>query len=280
MKKQVAKKTNHNRSAFLAYGLLTLMVVGIAIGGISAKYFREIGQETGVVHARDFFFTSNLLTDVNPVRTLMTSGETASIDFELRNYESDLRWAHDDVSYTVSVTDEEGHAVDATISSVSGTIAKGSNNAVTITVGNMKVGETYVITAVGKAGYVETLKATLVIVNDQKVYKSLTTTDEQVILTVRTENVRGNAKFTIPAGLIPDKTATKDVLDLVNNYNTSTNSYDKVEIYTDSSSFISSTPASQKYCFIKENPSQTYTIENFGEVTVDGAVAVEETLTP
>jgi len=276
VKKQAGKKTNHNRSAFLAYGLLTLVVVAIAIGGISAKYFTELGQQNGVIRSRRFFFTSDLLTESNP--KISVAGP--SVSFELRNFDSgnEGQWAESDITYTVTVTDDTPNDTtdDPEIDLSSGTITNGAKNSVTITLSELQTGKTYVVKAEGKAGYVKTLYATFV-VQDQKVYKSLEQVDDRLYLTIRTENVMGNAVFTIPEGLIPNTTETKVVMDDVENYED--DQYIAWD-FTDPVSFAGSANASQKYSFIMDDPvNETYSIDSFnkdGKITVNGIEAIEE----
>jgi len=269
VEKRVAKRTSNNRSAFLAYGLLTLVVVVVVIGGIYAKYFYENDGGSGVVTAKDFYFTSDLLAEDNPLRTIVASGADASITFELRNYEDSLRWADDEIEYTVSVKEATAAQDSATVTHT-GKIGKEKEtdsvtvqDNVVITIPDLKVGKTYEVTAVGKAGYVKTLKATFVIVNEQKVYKELKTVGNQVILTVWTENVTGDAVFKIPADLIPNRTETENALDGVNNYNSIDNNYKVVERFEDNKSFTTAIRASQVYYFIKDDPSKTYKLEDF-----------------
>ena len=278
MGKQVTKKTNANRRAFLANVLLTLAVVGIAMGGIYAKYFREMGQETGAIRAREFFFTSDLLTESNPEY----SRPDTSVTFELRNYDAanELKWAEDDIQYTVTVVDDtpSDPSDDAVVTTSRGTLSKGDKRVATITLSNLQAGRTYEVTAVGQAGYVKTLKATFT-VQAQKVYKSLEKDDNRLYLTIRTENVKGDAVFTIPAGLIPNKTETKGALNDANNYQSGV--FIALSDYVDNKRFNNTADTSQKYSFIIDDTEQTYTIADFngtnGEITVGGVIAIEET---
>ena len=266
MGKRTAKHAHKNRSAFLAYGLLTLMVVLIAIGGISAKYFLELGEETGIVTARDFYFESDLLAERNPVYNLAAG--TTTVTFDLRNYTDELRWADDDISYTVAVTEQGKDSTDAALSSAEGTIEKGSKKSASITLSGMKDGGTYIVKAVGKAGYQKELEATFVVDTANRVYKHLSTNGVQVVLTVWTEDVTGKASFTIPEGLIPNVTESPE-LQTVSNYK---DGHYQSANFTDDAEFAPYT--SKKYHFIKEDPATAYDYSAFGKVTVETTEAI------
>jgi len=273
---QKRKKTGMTR----LYGLLILLAVGIAIGGIYAKYYYEGEDGAGTVRARWFYFTSDRLSTVDSVTPIMTTGETASVTFELRNYKSDMEWTENDLTCTVTVAAEGESVPDSANDELvvsydpKDSIDGGSKGSITVTVSGMKVGYTYQITATGKAGYVETLRASFQIVNKQAVYKSLSIEGTRVLLTVRTENVKGDAVLDIPAGLIPNKTETKIALDALNNYKGG--SYVEEPGYTDAYSFNTLTNTSQVYSFLKDNPSADYNLDSFGIITVGDVKAVEE----
>jgi len=274
VKKQVSKTANHNRSAFLAYGLLILLVVVIAIGGISAKYFKEIDEDNGTVSAKDFYFESDWLDELNPEYSL-TAG-TTSVTFSLYNFIDGMNWAEETIHYTVTV--EGGNAKFANSETTeTGDLEKGKQSSKEFTLSNLENGETYVVTATSgnvvdgkKTGYVKTLKATFTVNTDAHAYMNLSTSGPQVILTVWTENVTGKVSFKIPRGLIPNETESPE-LSGVSNYSAVADGdgyhYGSCDEFTDNSSFNVYT--SKAYYFIKEKSTDTYTYAdffvNFGE---------------
>jgi len=280
--KQIKNQTSENRKKAgitWMYGLLILVVAAIAMGGIYAKYYYEGKDGTGTVQARWFFFTSDRLGTVDSVVPIKAEGTTASVTFELRNYKSEMEWTEKDIQCSVTAiaegTEPEEQANEQLHIDFNpdGVIPGGSKGSVKVTVDGMKVGYTYQISATGNAGYVETLLGSFSIVSNKAVYKAMSVEGNLIKLRVRTENVVGDAVLNIPAGLIPNKTETRIALDELNNYKNG--SYAAEPGYKDTYSFASNANASQVYCFVIDQGG-SYTIGEFGDITVGDIPAVEE----
>lgn len=218
--------------------------------------------------AKEFYFTSNLLTESGKSYTLNPG--TDKITFTLGNNIDALRFSEVNIKYTVTVTCD-GETV--SIKNGNGTLETGDNPVIkNIELDNLESGKTYRVKAVGENGYKVTLTADFTVADDgSKVYKHLDTTDPAfVLLTVWTENVRGDAKIDInKAGLIPDNTDT--VMASVKNYANS--NYARFE-FTDEDSF-GVKYASRTYRFFIDDATDV-TAEDF-IVTVGGHRAEENT---
>ncbi len=246
-------------SLFLLCSVVLVAMMAYAGGTTYGRYVHQ-ASSSGVVVAKEFYFTSDYLTPEGANYTLNPG--TTSITFQLRNYADALRSAEDDVVYTVSVDDgDQDSENNATISFGSGTIKNNACNYVPITLSNLKAEKTYTVTAIGTAGYQETLSATFTVAQaEAAVYKYLEQTNEYVLLTVWTENISGAVTLSAPAELIPD--STDELLDEIYNYEDST--YKAISNAPIGTLDIYS---SHTYRFFKEDTSQNYTADNFS-VTV------------
>ena len=247
------------RSMLIIYIVLALIVLAFVAGSVYAKYvFSKNGD--GTLTAKSFYFSSDYLTadgaeyDLNP--------GTTSVSFTLKNCADDLRFAEDDIAYTVTSTG-------GTLSAENGTLTGGEVNSEMITLSGLQPGKSYTVTAVGKAGYQQTLSATFEVLADpQEAYLNLSSTDNYVLLTVWTRNLTGEAVISFPAGLIPDN--TDPVMAGIANYNKDTFAYDAGTL-TDAASF-GAAYSSHTYRFFKETVGQPFTASQF-TVTVGGKTA-------
>lgn len=269
-KRVLQEEPKRKRGKVVLYSILAVLLVVVIAGGVYAKYFFEKDYGTDSVRAKEFYFTSNLLTKTGVEETL--SAGMDSISFTLGNHPDLLRYSADNISYEVTVT-EGGAAPDPaiTVTNGTGTIVNGGCNDVTVTLSNLTPG-TYTVTATGKAGYQEALTATIIVPPvPMKAYKHLNTAnDTHVILTVWTESVSGNAVIGFPANLIPDN--TDPAMAAVYNYD---GGQYKAGSFTDTGNF-SGTYASHTYRFFKNNISDVFTVDQFN-VTVSGTEATAST---
>lgn len=242
-------------SLFLLCSVVLVAMMAYAGGTTYGRYVHQ-ASSSGVVVAKEFYFTSDYLTPEGANYTLNPG--TTSITFQLRNYADALRSAEDDVVYTVSVDDgDQDSENNATISSGSGTIKNNACNYVPITLSNLKAEKTYTVTAIGTAGYQETLSATFTVAQAEAVvYKYVEQTNEYVLLTVWTENISGAVTLSAPAGLIPD--STDELLDEIYNYEDST-----YKAISDAPIGTLAIYSSHTYRFFKEETSQNYTADSF-----------------
>ena len=198
-------KRNDGRRRAIIYVITALVVFStLAVVGIYAKY--TVGENAkGHVFAAEFYFTSDILKDT-PVTYTLNPGVvdgTTSISFELRNYSDVFNWSDNTISYTVSVSPSDG----VTVNPSSGTISGGDDSSSTVTVEGLKNGTIYTISVTGEAGYESTLSATVVVKPDENNIYYHVSPDPQgnyILLTVWTENIKGNVSVTFPGDLIPD----------------------------------------------------------------------------
>ena len=251
MQKIISKKY----SLFLLCSVVLVAVMAYAGGTTYGRYVHQ-ESSSGVVVAKEFYFTSDYLEPEGANYTLNPG--TEEITFQLQNYADAPSSAEDDIAYTVTTTG-------GTLSEGSGNIAKGDCNRANITLNGLAAGQSYTVTATGKAGYQETLSATFTVAPAEAVvYKYLEQTNAYVLLTVWTENVSGKATVTFPDGLIPDNT---DVA-MVNVKNYSEGHYIGT-MFNDADSF-SATYSTHTYRFFKEDTTINYTVDDFTvTVTLD-----------
>ncbi|MBR5328930.1 MAG: hypothetical protein IKV45_01840 [Firmicutes bacterium] len=261
------RKISGDRNVLSGIALVALLLVFfvVLISGVTAKYTQNTNGENVVV-SKEFYFTGNLLSESGSSYMLNTGSK--SVTFTLGNNLDKLRFSEDDINYTVTVT------CDGTAKTVeNGTLEGGKVSVDTITVDDLENGKTYIVTATGTAGYEATLSASFTVADDgKKVYKHLDTTNPAfVLLTVWTENVKGNAVVKVTkAGLIPDNTDA--VMASVKNYGT--DGYGIFE-FNDGASFAGNAYASRTYRFFV-NDATGISVDDF-DVTVDGQVAANNT---
>ena len=185
--------------AYIAF--IVLFACSLISTGIAAKYvYKQI--KTGKASSPFIYFTSNLLREDNPTYTL--NSDMTQISFTLANCADELRFSDVDIDYEVTV---ETAGPDCVIENGEGQLAKNGISQETITIKNVKKGQTYKVTAVGKNGFEIELSATFKIMEDGGFYKNTDISNgSYVLLTVWTLNMNGDVKIEFPAGLIPDNT--------------------------------------------------------------------------
>ena len=107
-----------------------------------------------------------------------------------------------------------------------------------MTLGNLVCGRTYLVTAVGAAGYEQTLQARFTVSDkEENVYMNVAVSGGNfALLTVWTENVKGNLEVAYTAdGLIPD--ATDPILRDIMNWDRNGEKYINFSFY-DSENFM------------------------------------------
>jgi len=245
--------------------LLALVLLIAGIGGVSAKYVKDFGGTDALVRAKEFYFSSDLLTENGAEYTLNPG--TKEITFVLRNHDDQLRYSEDAVNYTVAV--EGGGTVSPNNGSLSGNEI---NSTVTVTLSGLQDGESYTVTATGKAGYKKSLTATFSVAKPgENVYKHLDNSDlsgSYVLLTVWTENVSGEVTISFPAGLIPD--ATDPLLSDIQNYKDG-----KYQKAADGTAGDLEAYSSHTYRFFLEEPFAEFTADSFF-VKVNGQEATKK----
>lgn len=250
MKKQ-SKLGKINISKITAIFLAVALFCFVITGTVSlAKYINK-KQNIEYIESGNFYFASNILKEDSGKSYALSMG-TTSISFDLSNTEDNLRFSGVDIDYTITVT---GGAI---ISKNSGTLAKNTNSTEIITLSGMTNGGTYTVTAIGNAGYELILKATFTIGTEKNGFfmNVDNSNDAFVLLTLWTENIKGNVDITIPAGLIPDN--TDSVMSTITNYNSETSKYESIT-FEDNESFVNNY-SSYTYRFFK---TEDYTGEEF-----------------
>ena len=191
--------------------LVSAVIVIAVLVGAGSAYARFLSKSTqySSVSSPAFYFESDFLRVGG--KSYSVSAGTTSVSFILSNYEDDLRFAEDSVSYTVT-------ASGGTLSSASGTLAGGAKSSVTVTLSDLVAGQTYTVTATASAGYEKTISASFTVEEPaNKLYMNTDATDPSfVLLTVWSQDISGSVTVEFPAGLIPDN--TDPVMAGVDNY--------------------------------------------------------------
>ena len=180
----------HSHIRFRTIIITVLVVLLFTVGGVFAKYIYNSGGRI-LSSAKEFYFTSNLLTE-NTAKYVLNS-QTTEISFTLGNNADKLRFSQDNIMYSITVESKSGES-DPTIvyADSEQVLSGGSVDTTSVTLEGLTMGETYIVTATGKAGYKQTLKAEFTVSDkEENVYMHLdTSNDAFVLLTVWTENVK------------------------------------------------------------------------------------------
>lgn len=194
-----SKKTAYKRK-YLAYlPILLILALILALSGVVyARYSYREGTN-GMMHAKEFYFSSNLLDGGEHT---LAPGST-EITFTIGNHEDALRYSETTISYSVKVN---GATPSGT--NLSGTLTAGAISDQQVTITGLVPGQSYEITAEGVGGYHQSLSAWLVVpVAENSLYKYLDTSNPgYVLLTVWSKGVKGDVVITAPSTVIPDNT--------------------------------------------------------------------------
>lgn len=244
------KRHSHIRKRTII--ITVLIVLLFTVGGVFAKYIYNSGG-MGLLSAKEFYFTSNLLTE-NTAKYVLNS-QTTEISFALGNNADKLRFSQDDIKYSITVGCKSGDSYpeeNIKYADSEQVLSGGSVDTTSITLKGLTMGETYTVTATGKAGYKQTLKAEFAVSDkEENVHMHLdTSNDAFVLLTVWTHNMTGPLTVITPAGLIPDN--TDPILRKVYNY--SGTEYGAVQ-FTDNTNFTEAYSSYTYRFFISEDKS-------------------------
>ena len=232
--------------------ITVLVVLLFTVGGVFAKYIYNSGG-MGLLSAKEFYFTSNLLTE-NTAKYVLNS-KTTEISFALGNNADKLRFSQDDIKYSITVGCKSGDSYpeeNIKYADSEQVLSGGSVDTTSVTLEGLTMGETYIVTATGRAGYKQTLKAEFTVSDkEENVYMHLDiSNDAFVLLTVWTHNMTGPLTVITPAGLIPDN--TDPILRKVYNY--SGTEYGAVQ-FTDNTNFTEAYSSYTYRFFISEDKS-------------------------
>lgn len=187
--------------------IIAVVLLLIMAGSVFAKYIFNTGGRN-LLSAKEFYFTSNLLTE-DKAKYVLNSTST-EISFTLGNNADKLRYSQDDIQYSIAVESKNGGSTPTLVYADDEKVLKGGAvDTTSVTMKGLEMGKTYVVTATGQAGYKQTLKAEFEVSDkDENVYKYLdASNDKYVLLTVWTENITGNLKIEVnKTGLVPDNT--------------------------------------------------------------------------
>ncbi len=192
------KKHKMNRQRIIISVVAVLLsLCALTAGMLVAKYFDRKTSD-GLVKAKNFYFTSNLL---DGEKHTLAPGSTG-VTFTLGNHEDGLRYSEVDIEYTVTLSDGTN------IKNVNtGTLTNGSVQDKPVTLKDLTPGKTYTVTAVGTGGYSKTLTATIIVpgTSPDLYYSADTSAGEYILLTVWNEGDKEGSATVIYTG-VPDNT--------------------------------------------------------------------------
>lgn len=204
-----APKRKHRRNrlttVLAVVAVLSAVLTASLAWGAMAKYTHQSNRE-GLVRAKEFYFTSDYLATNNPEYTLNPgNAETASVTFELRNYDG-LLVSELPVNYDVKISSGKGATL--TRESDDDGVIDIAEKSVTITLSGMQLGKSYTVAAKGSNGYEKTLYATFTVKKpNEGIFYNTKKVGDYVLVTVWTENATAsNIVVTVPTGFIPDAT--------------------------------------------------------------------------
>lgn len=185
--------------------LLSLFCISIFfISIVSAKYIHKT-ENTGTITAKEFYFKSDLLD--GGTHTVTASGDTASVTVRLMNHEDALRCSETDISYTISIKNNDGTEVTAEGSDLTGIIKGGVCNDKDVTINGLQPGKTYTITASTENYYSKTLTGTIKVNStDRDIHTAISDKEAYIEVTVWSREYAGTVKLDYCQGLIPDNT--------------------------------------------------------------------------
>ncbi len=190
------KKLKISEKVIISTLVVVLSLCSLMMGMLVAKYINEKSSD-GLVIAKNFYFTSNLLDG----KTHTLAPGTTTVTFTLGNPEDDLRFSEMDIEYKVTVDNNSVEVKRGT-----GTLAKGSVKDAEVKLSNLQPG-TYTVTAVGKGGYTKTLTATIKVPAEEAklYYYEDSSAGDYTLLTVWNEGDAAG-EVTIAYTGIPDNT--------------------------------------------------------------------------
>ena len=181
--------------------VIVLLVCTLTVSIVAAKYITEKSSD-GSIRASEFYFTSDFLD--GKTHTLVPG--STSITFTLGNHGDDLRYSEVDLNYTVTITPE---ATAATVTNGTGILKKDKISDASVTISDLKPGNTYTVTAVGKGGYGKKLTANIIIPDQaSKIYYHIdNSAGDYTLLTVWNEGDKeGTVNITYTGNALPDNT--------------------------------------------------------------------------
>lgn len=183
-----------------------MFVVSIAlvIAGIAAAGYMMSNRQSGIISARNFYFTSDLLKEESEGAVYYIDSHADSFAIKLYNYDDPKRRTQADIDYRITV---DGGT---TSHSSSGTLTAGESGEDSFTV--KPTAKSITVTAEAASPYKKTLRA----VFSMESGKRFTVDDAQgktaAVLTMTCTDYSDSAKtadISLPSGVIPDETDSR-----------------------------------------------------------------------
>ena len=236
------KRSNNKKMNIFLNVILLFGIPCLIIGSSVAKYISDKNIDM-IYNAKDFYFESDLLKDVEEQVEYEFEKGVNNISFYLKNNEDNLRFSQVDVDYNVDLT-KNGNVIDTKV----GTLLKDTVDTKLIEFYDLEPGE-YVITAEATKPYSKKLTGKFNLIEEDKSFTWELKDFENspvVELTVNSEGYEGTITITYPIGVQPDNADYK-LKTVTSSYVTS--DFNKNSSYT--------------YTFFKNNPVNVFKKEDF-----------------
>lgn len=188
-------KRNRRKQTVIAVSLSIIILLSFA-GVTAARYMMEKNQ-SGIMAAQEFYFTSDLLKEENEKAEYYIDPQKGTFTVNLYNYADSIRTTPENIKYQITVSGGTAAA-----DSGAGTLAGNVQSEAVITVSS--TGDTVTVTAISEAPYNKTLTATF-IKGQGNQYEIKDEKDSlAAVLVLTCADSEKDIKITLPDGVIPD----------------------------------------------------------------------------
>lgn len=180
--------------AVILFAAVALLFTGI----VTARYIMQ-EQNSGILAAQDFYFTSNFLK-ADPDAAYYIDPQSGGFKVELYNYEDSKRITPENITYNVTVTN-------GTSDQASGTFSANAAEKATLTITPVSGAKKVTVTVTSTAPYQKTLTAVfhLTAGNTYSVTDATGNTAAALDM-IYTGGESNSISLTLPSGIIPDAT--------------------------------------------------------------------------
>lgn len=197
---KVLQVQDKNKVKRVSLPMLVVSIVLLIVGIAAAGYIMS-NRQSGIIAAKNFYFSSDLLKEDSESAVYYLDNQTDSFVIKLYNYEDPKRRTQADIGYKITVVGGD------TDHSSTGTLTAGEAGEASITV--KPTAKSITVTAQATSPYKKTIKA----VFSMESGKRFTVDDAQgktaAVLTMVCTDYSAAAKtvdLTLPSGVIPDDT--------------------------------------------------------------------------
>lgn len=183
----------------LLLAAVVLTTAALITGLTMAKYVQQWKSEPALADAKAFYFTSDLLKDVDENASYTIDTQTTSFTFTLGNAADSQRVTGESITYNVQVT---GGTVDHASGSLPGGTAQNAKITVTPAAGVNEI----TVSATSGAPYAKTLTAKFLLAPGSRYMVEDQSGNTAAVLTIVCTGSEKEILLTLPQGVVPDAT--------------------------------------------------------------------------